>query len=50
MESSSNGKKGPWISHLMFVDNLLLNGETKENQKMCIMDILKKLAKCQAMK
>lgn len=35
------GKDGPWISHLMFIDDLLLVGEAKEDQMESVMKILK---------
>lgn len=34
------GKQGPWISHLMFVDDLLLIGEVIDIQMQCVDDII----------
>lgn len=34
------GRKGPKISHLMFVNDLLLFGKATETQVQCVMDIL----------
>lgn len=36
------GKTGPFISHQMFVDDLLLFGEATEDQMKCVVDILTK--------
>lgn len=38
------GKYGPMISDLMFADDLLLFGEAKENQMICVMNILKNIS------
>lgn len=36
------GKQGPTVSHLIFVDDLLLFGEAKPRQMQCVMRCLKK--------
>lgn len=40
MENSQNGEKGPWISHLMFADDLLITGEENKIQMKSVVDIL----------
>lgn len=40
------GSRGPWVSHLMFADDLLLFGQANAKQMQCVFDILKNFVKC----